>query len=76
MDAELMRFAAPAAGVVGTLVVTLLGIIIRRLYKSHDLLFIHVGRLDKRIKVLELVAMRSDPESTGLFKAITGEGKE
>lgn len=67
----MLRFAVPIIGVIGTLAVTLIGVIIKRLYSSNDILFSHIGNLDKRIKVLELVALKNEPDSTGLFRALT-----
>lgn len=75
-EAAVIRIAVTVGGVVGTLAVTLLGVIIRRLYKSNDVLFYNIGRLEKRLKVLELVAVKNEPDSTGLFRALTnGNGQ-
>lgn len=71
---DVIRISVMVLGVVGTLAVTLMGIVIGRLYKSVDVLFGHIGRQDKRITVLELAALKSDPESTVLFRALTASG--
>lgn len=71
---EILKLAAPIVGIVGSLIVGLLIFIMRRAFKSIDTLFALLGAQDKRIKVLELVAMQSDPESTGLFRALTASG--
>lgn len=70
----ILRFAVPIIGVVGTLAVSLIGLVIGRLYKSVDLLFAQDKAMEKRIKVLELAALKNDPDSTGLFRALSGNG--
>lgn len=58
-------------GIAGTLAVTLMGIMIGRLYKSIDLLFAEIKVINRTLSVLKLVAMQGDPESTALFRTLT-----
>ena len=75
MDADtVIRFIVPLLGILGTLAVTLVGIVIKRLYGSIDLLFAKIEILQKQVNALKLIAMRENPESTALFSALTGNG--
>lgn len=73
---DILRVAVPFIGIAGTLVVTLVGIIIRRLYGSIDLLFKEVGVMRRQINILKLAALQGDPESTALFNALTASGEK
>lgn len=76
-EAAVIRIVITVFGIVGTLAVTLVGIIVKRLYTSIDTLFVLIGKQEKRIKVLELAALQADPESTVLFRALTnGNGHQ
>jgi hypothetical protein len=69
------EYLLPAIGILGTLAVTLGGIMIRRLYGAIDILFAKIDKQQKAINVLMLVAMKDDPESTSLFRALTANGE-
>lgn len=73
-EATLIRTVITVFGITGTLAVTLLAIVLRRLYKSVDVLFSLDKERNGRIRVLEFVALKDDPESTALFKAIAHAG--
>ena len=60
--------------IIGGIAVGLFTIVIRRLYKSIDLLFAKIDKQQKAINTLMLVAMKDDPESTSLFRALTANG--
>lgn len=67
----IIKIAITVIGVGGTLAVTLLGILIGRVYKSIDLLFAKLEGQQRQITVLMLAVMKDDPESTALFRALT-----
>lgn len=71
----LIKAALILLSIGGTIAVTLGGIMIRRLYKSIDLLFEKDEERAADIEVLKLVTLRSDPESTSLFNALTAGRK-
>ena len=58
----------------GGIAVGLFTLLIRRLYKSIDLLFIEINAIKKAINILKLIALKDDPESTSLFRALTANG--
>ena len=60
--------------IIGGIAVGLFSLVIRRLYKSIDLLFQKFDKQQKAINILMLVAMKDDPESTSLFRALTSNG--
>lgn len=71
-----IKFVLPVIGVLGTLAVTLLGIFIRRIYASIDTLFKVHGTLQREVKVLQLIALKGNPEDTALFTALTTAGEK
>jgi hypothetical protein len=73
-EATLWRLGIAVFGLLGTIAVTLGGIMIRRLFKSIDLLFEKLDNQQKVINTLKLVAVRHDPDSTVLFDALTRNG--
>lgn len=67
----IVRIAIAIIGFLGAILSVLGGILIRRLYKSIDLLFEKIGELESVIGVLKLALLKSDPNSTVLFRALT-----
>ena len=74
-ESDLIRAFLTALSIIGALGVTLLGIMVKRIYGSIDKLFSAVDAMGRRINTLELTAMKADPESTWLFRALTKDGK-
>ena len=84
-DAAAWKLGITIFGILGTFAVTLIGIVIGRLYKSIDVLFEKLDKerterlkdrdtFAKQIGVLKLAALKNDPEGTALFNALTRNG--
>lgn len=70
-----IKVALVIFGIVGTVAATLFGILINRLYKAIDQLFLKIGEQEEIIGILKLALLQSDPESTVLFRALTARSK-
>ena len=60
-------------GGVAALAATLFGLLIRRLYKSIDLLFDKYDRVRNDVDKLKLAMVAVDPSRTAMFEAFMGK---
>lgn len=61
-------------GVVGTALVSIGLLVVKRLYRSVDTLFTLVGKMQKDINILKLTVLSTAPDKTAIFQALTRNG--
>ena len=70
-----MEWLPHMVGGVVALAATLIGLLVRRLFKSIDLLFLKYDRLRADVDRLKLAMVAVDPSKTTMLKAFLGKGE-